>query len=76
MEFVVSLFKILGNTIIIKKRKKNLQMYLKKNTNVHVNKIFSNPFALVPLIKVLKSPKIQMEHSHLIDEPNGTQKIK
>jgi hypothetical protein len=46
---------------------------LEKYTNVHINKIFSNPFTSVPLIKVLKNPKIQMEHSHLIVELNVAQ---
>jgi hypothetical protein len=49
---------------------------LKNNTNVHVNEILFNPFTSVPLIKVLKNPKIQMEHSHLIIEFNVTKKIK
>ncbi len=47
---------------------------MKNNTNCHVNKILFNPFTLVPLIKVFKNPKIQMEHSHLIFKPNITQK--
>jgi hypothetical protein len=33
-----------------------------------------NPFTSIPLIKVVKNPKIQMEHSHLIAEPNVTHK--
>jgi hypothetical protein len=47
---------------------------LKNNTNVCVNEILSNPFTLVPIIKVFKNTKIEMEHSHLIIEPNVTQK--
>jgi hypothetical protein len=42
------------------------------NTNVCVNEILFNPFISVPLVKVLKNSKIQMEHSRLIVEPNGT----
>jgi hypothetical protein len=49
---------------------------LKNNKNVRVNDILSNPFISIPLIKVLKNPKIQMEHSNLIVEPNVTQKRK
>jgi len=45
---------------------------LKNNTNVLVNEILSNLFTLVPLVRVLKNPKIQMEHSDLIVEPNVT----
>jgi hypothetical protein len=49
---------------------------LKNNTNVHVNEILFNLFTSVSLTKVLKNCKIQMEHSHLIIEPNVTQKRK
>jgi hypothetical protein len=45
------------------------------NTNVRVNEILSNPFTSFSLIKVLKNPKIQMEHSHLIVKHNVTKKI-
>jgi hypothetical protein len=46
---------------------------LKNNTNGHVNEILSNPLTLVPFIKVLKNPKIRMEHSHMVVELNLTQ---
>jgi hypothetical protein len=75
-EYVVSLFNIFCNTSITKKQIRNhiqyLQFFLKNNTNVHVNEILSNPFTLVPFIKKIKNPKIQMEHSHLIIECNVT----
>jgi hypothetical protein len=75
---VVSLFNISCNTNITRKKIRNhiqyLQKKLKNNTNGRVNEILSNPFTLVPFIKVFKNPKIQMEHSHLIVEPNVTQK--
>jgi hypothetical protein len=48
---------------------------LKNNTNVPINEVLFNPFILVSLIEVLKNPKIQMEHSHLIAEPNVTSYI-
>jgi hypothetical protein len=47
---------------------------LKNNTNVHVNEILFNLFTSISLTKVFKNPKIQMEPSHLIIEPNVTQK--
>ncbi len=47
---------------------------LENNTNVYVNATLFILF--ISLTKVLKNPKIQMEHSHLIIEPNVTQKIK
>jgi len=75
---VVLLFNISFNTNITRKKIRNhiqyLQKKLKNNTNGRVNEILSNPFTLVPFIKVFKNPKIQMEHSHLIVEPNVTQK--
>jgi hypothetical protein len=75
---VVSLFNISCNTNITRKKIRYhiqyLQKKLKNNTNGRVNEILSNPFTLVPFIKVFKNPKIQMEHSHLIVEPNVTQK--
>jgi hypothetical protein len=46
---------------------------LKNNKNVRVNEILCNLFTSIPLIKALKIPKIQMEHSHLIVEHNVTQ---
>jgi hypothetical protein len=71
-EYVVSLFKISWKKNITEKIIRNhiqcLQLFLKSNSNVRVNEILFNPFILVPLIKVLKNPKIQMEHSHLIVE--------
>jgi hypothetical protein len=80
LEYVVSLFNTSCNTnIIIKKINciQYLQIYLKNNTNGCVNEILSNPFISIPLSNFLKDPKIQMEHSHLIVEPNVTQnKIK
>jgi hypothetical protein len=76
LEYVVSLFNAYCNTNITKKSTRNhiqyLQFFLKKNTNVHVNENLFNPFTSVPLIKVLKNPKIQMEHCHLIVEYNVT----
>jgi len=52
---------------------------LKNNTNVCVNEILYNPFTLVPLIKVFKNPKIQMEHQYIYFqiqiEPNSTSYI-
>jgi len=73
---VVLLFNISFNTNITRKKIRNhiqyLQKKLKNNTNGRVNEILSNPFTLVPFIKVFKNPKIQMEHSHLIVEPNVT----
>jgi hypothetical protein len=71
---VVSLFNISCNTNITRKHIQYLQKKFKNNTNGRVNEILSNPFTLVPFIKVLKNPKIQMEHSHLIVEPNVTPK--
>jgi hypothetical protein len=50
-----------------------LQNKLKNNTNVHVNEILSNPFTSVSLTKVSENPKIQMEHSNSVVEPNATQ---
>ncbi len=47
-----------------------LQFFLKNNTNVYVNKILFNPFISIPFINSFLNPKIQMEHSHLIVEPN------
>ncbi len=47
---------------------------MKNNINVCVNGILFNPFTSIPLIKVLKNLKIQMEHSCLIVESNLTQK--
>ncbi len=76
-EYVVSLLNSFCNITIKKKiriRIQYLQNKLKSNTNVHVNEILFNPFTLVPFIKVLRNPKIQMEHSHLIIEFNETQK--
>jgi hypothetical protein len=45
-----------------------------KNTNVPINEILSISFTLVSLTKVLKNPKVKMEHSHLIVEPNVNKK--
>jgi len=79
LEYVVSLFNISCNRNITKK---NLEIvfntyntFLKDNTIVCANEILFNPFTLIPLIKVLKNPKIKMEHSHLIVELNVTQYI-
>jgi len=76
LEYVVSLFNTSCNKNIIKKIEIifNTYNFLKNNTKGHVNKILFNPFTLVPLIKVKKNPKIQMEHSHVIFEPNVTHK--
>jgi hypothetical protein len=61
--------------ILLKKTRNHIQylhFFLKNNTNGRVNEILSNPFTSIPLIKNFKNPKIQMEHSHLIVEPNVT----
>ncbi len=79
MEYVVSLFNASCNINITKKNRNRiqyLQFFLKNNINVRVNEILSNPFTLIPLIKVFKNPKIQIKHSHLIVEYNVTQKNK
>ncbi len=49
---------------------------MKNKTNVLINEVLSIPFILSSLTKNLKNPKIKMEHSRLIVEPNVTQKIK
>ncbi len=49
---------------------------MKNNTNVPINEILFNLFISVSFTKVKKDLKIQMEHSHLIVEPNVTHKIK
>ncbi len=75
LEYVVSLFNVFCNTNITKKKKnciQYLQIFLKNNANVCVNEILSNLFTSISFIKVLKNPKIQMEHSHLIVESNVT----
>jgi hypothetical protein len=41
-----------------------------------MNEILSNPFTSITFTSILKIPKIQMEHSHLIVEPNVTHKRK
>ncbi len=46
------------------------QKKLNNNINFFINEILSNPFTSISLTKVFKNPKIQMEHSHLIVEPN------
>ncbi len=80
LEYVVSLFNNSCNTNITKNKNKNhiqySQKFLKNKTNVPINEILSNPFTLISLTKVKKHPKIQMEHSHLIVEPNVTQNKK
>ncbi len=77
MQYVVSLFNTSCNiNITLKKLEIIFNTYkkkLKNNTNGHVNEILFNLLILVPFIKVLKNPKIQMEHSHLVVELNQTQ---
>jgi hypothetical protein len=65
LEYVISLFNTSYNTNITKRNHiQYLELFLKNNINVHLNEILSSLFILVPLIKVLKNPKIQMEHPH------------
>jgi hypothetical protein len=62
---------------ILFKKIKLYSIFLKNiDTNVPINEILFNSFTLVSFIKVFKSPKIQMEHSHLIVELNATQNSK
>jgi hypothetical protein len=54
----------------------SILIYFFNNINVPINEIFSIPFTLVSLAIVFKIFKIKMERSHLIVEPNVTQKRK
>jgi hypothetical protein len=40
------------------------KFFLKTQNYICVDEILANPFTSVSLIKVLRNPKIQMEHSH------------
>jgi hypothetical protein len=78
LEYVVSLFNTFCNTNITLKKLEivfNTYNFFWKTTQnyVCVNEILANLFTSIPLFKVLKNLKIQMEHSYLIVEPNVTQ---
>jgi hypothetical protein len=79
LDYVVLLFNISYNTNIIFKKLKNVfnsYNYFLNNTSIPINKILYNTFTSISLTRILKTPKIQMKHSHLIVELNVIQKEK
>jgi hypothetical protein len=79
LEFVTSLFNTSYNIYIViffiffknSKSYSILINFFTNNTNVLINEILFNLFTSISLTIVLKIP-IQMEHSHMIIEPNVT----
>ncbi len=79
LEYVVLLFNISCNINIILKKLEiifNSYNFFLNNTSIPINKFFFNTFTSISLTRILKTPKIQMKHSHLIFEPNVTPKKK
>ncbi len=75
LEYGVLLFNISCNTNIILKKLEivfNSYQFFLKHTSIPINKILFNTFTSITLTRILKTPKIQMKHSHLIVEPNVT----